>query len=342
MRKRLGFTPLERKLRTLGGVKNVQQGWGLKPHLSFLTGFTIVELLTALVIIAILVGVLIPAMSMVRRIAKETAQKHQFTTIDMALMAFKNDYGDYPPSNWPDFVPPPFRFDYCGAQKLAEALLGWDLMGFHPDSAWRGDGCDAAGTLGTVYDMTGFTEQQKQYNLEQRKGPYLELATTNAFRLGNISVNKPGLFNDTDPVLEPDTFVICDVFGVRRLTLASGKTVKAGTPIIYYKANTSSKNIAVFPLNDRIYDARNNQPLLELESLTKDGTPGEPHPLAIEVAQDYPVFYNDRYDYGSGIGYGIKDPKVTANRWPHRPDSYILISAGADGLYGTSDDIRNF
>jgi type II secretory pathway pseudopilin PulG len=300
---------------------------------SFLTGFTIVELLTALVVIALLVGLLIPAMSMVRRFAKETAQRHQLATIDMALMAFKNDYGDYPPSNWPDFIPPPPRFDYCGAQKLAEALLGWDLMGFHPDSDFRADGWNDAGFF--VYDTNN------PVFFGQRRGPYLELATANAFRLGNIPPNKPGLFNDTK-ILKGDTFVICDVFGVRRLTLASGETVKAGTPILYYKANTSSKNIDVFPLNDRIYDARNNQRLLELESLTKDGTLGEPHPLAVEVASDYPVFYNDRYDYGIGIGYGIRDPKVTAKPWPHRPDSYILISAGADGLYGTSDDIRNF
>ena len=38
----------------------------------------------------------------------------------------------------------------------------------------------------------------------------------------------------------------------------------------------------------------------------------------------------------------ITDPKVTAVDWPYRPDSYILISAGVDGLYGTNDDICNF
>jgi hypothetical protein len=38
----------------------------------------------------------------------------------------------------------------------------------------------------------------------------------------------------------------------------------------------------------------------------------------------------------------IRDPKVLARAWPYRPDSYILISAGPDGLYGTNDDIRNF
>ena len=38
----------------------------------------------------------------------------------------------------------------------------------------------------------------------------------------------------------------------------------------------------------------------------------------------------------------IRDPKVHARPWPYRPDSYLLISAGMDGIYGTDDDIRNF
>jgi len=60
-------------------------------------GFTLVEVMTAVTIIVILVALLMPALSMVRRMANETAQKAQFAAIDMAIMAFKNDYGDYPP-----------------------------------------------------------------------------------------------------------------------------------------------------------------------------------------------------------------------------------------------------
>ena len=41
------------------------------------------------------------------------------------------------------------------------------------------------------------------------------------------------------------------------------------------------------------------------------------------------------YDY-------IADKKATTIKWPSNPDSYLLISAGADGLYGTGDDICNF
>ena len=43
--------------------------------------------------------------------------------------------------------------------------------------------------------------------------------------------------------------------------------------------------------------------------------------------------------------YKIVDQKVleaSGILWPYRADSYILISAGIDGLYGTSDDMTNF
>ena len=47
-------------------------------------------------------------------------------------------------------------------------------------------------------------------------------------------------------------------------------------------------------------------------------------------------------DYGKEVFYEyIRDPKIMATPWPYRPDSYILISAGADGEYGTGDDITN-
>ncbi|MDX2197651.1 MAG: type II secretion system protein [Phycisphaerae bacterium] len=38
----------------------------------------------------------------------------------------------------------------------------------------------------------------------------------------------------------------------------------------------------------------------------------------------------------------IVDPKITAKAQPFNPDSYLLVSPGVDGLYGTADDIANF
>ena len=273
------------------------------------TGFTVVELLAALGIIALLVGLLIPALSMVRRTAKETKQKAQFMTIGLALTAFKNDYGDYPRSDW--LLPPASGSDYCGAQKLTEALLGWDLLGFHPESDFRSNGYNDDRVF--IYDA------DNPVFFDQRREPYLERGSDNAFRLGNISIRYPGMFNNTAP-LEPNTFVLCDVFGAKKVMLANGKTVRAGAPILYYRANTSGKTIR------EIYNVQDNDALVQV----KQQADNKEHPLTRPGGQ-----FQYFYEY-------IRDPKISARPWPYRPDSYILISAGVDGLYGTGDDIRNF
>jgi prepilin-type N-terminal cleavage/methylation domain-containing protein len=266
-------------------------------------GFTLVELLTVLAIITMRVGLLVPSLAMVRTLAREAEQRAQLNTIGLALTAFRDSYGDYPPSDDPR--------GYGGAQKLAEALLGWDLLGFHPDSAWRPDGRDAFG--------------DQMYNpatLDERRGPYLEAGTTDAFAVRDLFAN---------PVpLAPGTFVICDAFGARDVILANGQNVRAGTPILYYRANTSSRMLDGGDPAGSIYNIQDNAALVGLGSIRD---PGAPHALEL-------VFYSDNG--------GIVDPKasdfaaVPAFLWPYRPDSYLLISAGADGLYGTSDDITNF
>jgi type II secretory pathway pseudopilin PulG len=296
-----------------------------------------IEILVVLGIIALLVGMLLPAVHAVQKMAKETKQKAQLTAIEFGLAAFKNDYGDYPPSDWWNPAVAGGRQDYCGAQKLAEALLGWDLLGFHPNSAWLADGLDRSGAP-TVYTAPN--------SLEKRKERYVELETAGVFRLGESAPGaRDGLFVDTG-VLSPYTHVLCDVFSVneRKIVLGSGKTVSPGTPILYYKANPASKifpavmnpGAAVLePLEGYIYNGRDNWPLLSLGKLKNTGrlpagAPTNVHPLE-----------------GAGVGWGpfylyVRDPKVQARAWPCRPDSYILISAGADGLYGTNDDICNF
>ena len=90
-------------------------------------GFTIVELLTTVTIIAMLIGLLIPSLRMVRAAARDAKQRAQLTTLGMAISAFRNDYGDYPPSAWTKVVNISMQ-QYGGIQMLTEALVGWDLM----------------------------------------------------------------------------------------------------------------------------------------------------------------------------------------------------------------------
>jgi len=282
------------------------------------SGFTMMEMLIVLGILMLLVGLLIPALTAVKNIAKETKQKAQFSTIELALAGFKNDHGDYPPSDWA------LGANYCGAQKLTEALLGWDLLGFHPNSAWRADGLDTVGGVGT-YDPTKSRDLEPPGGdgipdtMNERKEPYLELGTASAFKLGDLYRTNP---NWTD-TLAPDTYVLCDAFTKKKIILpATGRTVRAGTPILYYRANTSQKLIR------GIYKVDDNDALVQLEA---NADLRVQHPLT-DATNVFQFFY-DQY---------IRDPKIEARAWPYRPDSYLLISAGADGLYGTPDDIRNF
>jgi prepilin-type N-terminal cleavage/methylation domain-containing protein len=282
------------------------------------TGMTLVELLVVLGIIALLAGILIPALTLVQRTARETKQQAQFSAIDLALTGYKNDFGDYPPSD----LTTGFG-GYCGAQKMTEALFGWDLSGFHPDTAWRADGLDMTGGAGS-YDPA----QTRDINndgvpdtFDERKEPYLDLASDNVFRLGSTT-DRQGLFLETGP-LAPVTYVICDVFGYQKIRLLNGQTVTAGAPILYYRANTSEKTIR------GVYNPYDNDALVQIKELA-DNRGDRRHPLGWSD-NDYQYFY----DY-------IRDPKIEARAWPYKPDSYILISAGADGIYGSSDDIRNF
>jgi prepilin-type N-terminal cleavage/methylation domain-containing protein len=321
------------------------------------SGLTLIEILVVVGVIAILVGMLVPSLRMVKNAAREVKQKAQFTAIELGLAAFKNDHGEYPESKWwnpADGAAVPQ--DYCGAQKLAEALLGWDLMGFHPRSAWRSDGLDIGGGSGT-YDPVPRARGDADNNgildtLEERRGPYIEMDTANVFRLGCSPANvNDGLYPDTSGpagLLAPMTHVLTDVFEVpeRRVQIpivdATGQvtlqTRVPGTPILYYRADPSRKTLNQWAAPEvNIYNARDNVPLISLGRLADARKP-------INVRRKHPV---DSWVNGFEAFYRyVSDPQVSRPLdnwwWPYRPDSYLLISAGPDGLYGTEDDVRNF
>ena len=50
---------------------------------------------------------------------------------------------------------------------------------------------------------------------------------------------------------------------------------------------------------------------------------------------------DDTGDYEHFYGY-IHNTNVTAGDVPYKADSFILISAGEDGIYGNEDDVANF
>ena len=282
--------------------------------------FTIVELLTVMSIIVILIGLLVPALNMVRRYAYEVKQQAQFHSIDAAIELFNSEFDGYPDSSALD----PMGESYCGAMKLAEAMMGQDLMGFHPDSVFYSNGTD--GTKMLYPDATQVPADEYRNNLSTRKGPYLPLENANAYLLADV------YGADNTAPFAAGHFVLCDVY--RRVThKTTGK--KIGMPILYYKANTSRTRHDVTNPDDpeNIYNYRDNQ---ELVLLGKPWDPpaagGTPHRLAIEGSTPP----------GTRFYMNTRNEKVTTASRPYKADTFILISAGYDGEYGTPDDICNF
>lgn len=302
-------------------------------------GLTVVELLVVLTVMALLVSLLLPAVAMVMNMANVTKQKAQFATISIALESFRNDFGDYPES---DNLQPgdPMtnngNYDYCGAQKLSEAMIGYDLFGVHPKTKFQDDGKWDTGTADQyIADPTS-----SNYNGNQRKGPYIEVEKAGAVRLVDLyDMANPG-------GLRGDTYVMTDTFkrfNSKYQTALLNKTPplqtegKIGTPILYYKARVNKVRFQTGNNDEKIFDRLDNQKLIDAgvpwdttleHDLQTGATPPKPGPV---------YFYDNEYIVNKNLTSPISNDAI-----PYNKDSFILISAGKDGLYGTEDDIFNF
>jgi type II secretory pathway pseudopilin PulG len=295
-------------------------------------GFTMVEVFVAVAIIAALISLIIPALTMVRKSAAMARQRAQFHSIEIALEAFRADFGDYPESIENSLTEGLFKA-YPGAMKLAEAIIGQDGFGFHPRSEFRNDGLADWNGDGTyddpdesVYHVGQITPHEgDDENLTARKGPYLELETANAVKLNHLYYENGAVLFPEDTV---DKFVLADMFrNVKHLSTSKD----TGMPILYYRANTSRfkhdpADYSTQP-DDNIYDYRDNQFIVGL-GLPSDST--FVHPMS-GTGGDSSIFYKNTLN-----------PNFTDPKRPYRADSFILLSAGPDGQYGTPDDVFNF
>ncbi len=324
-------------------------------------GFTIVELLTVMGVIVVLISLLLPALSMVRDFSREIQQKAQFHSIEVGVGMYENDFGSLPPSadNYDSKRAeglPKYNGTNCtaadsytGAMKLAEAMVGMDMLGFHPNSGFYANGVNrvrytnAAGTIVQTDEQIYRADQDTNFqtmeeNLDSRKGPYVDLENANAFRLGKVY---NGIGNFSAPSYIPNVsaadgpLVLCDVFSIKR---HSGE--KTGTPVLYFKARTrfsrqdkdhgETTNDDYEDDEDDIYNIADNVNILDLGVANEANTK---HPV---IEQSTDGFGIDQFEKM------IVNNKIASIKRPYRASSFILWSAGKDGLYGTSDDIFNF
>ena len=307
-------------------------------------GFTIVELLTVMGVISVLIGLMVPALALVKDYSKRIQQKAQFHGIDMGMEMFKTEFGSYPRSDDNSLlaVAPADPTEYCGANKLAEAMVGLDLIGFHPNADFRSDGQNTvADNLGipqtlNVYDTQGTNAwwQDGQENIDSRKGPFVDLEHANAFRMNEVYPN-PAPFTANFQTLDASganvtlyPLVLCDVYAQKRSGMGAKKT---GTPILYFRARTnySQQNYSIDnDAKNDIYNLEDNINLLSL-GMPNDGT-------------TFSVYTSGTGDVLENFENMIVNENVQTIRRPYRADAYILISAGKDGDFGTADDVFNF
>lgn len=286
------------------------------------TGFTIIELLTVMSIIIILLSIIVPSLNAVRRYARVVKQKGQFHDIGKGLEMFSIEFDGYPGSSALDLG----GQDYCGAMKLCEAMVGQDGLGFHPDSVFDDIGRAIDGTTELYFNRTPLSippTVAEEQNLRTRKVKYMEGADVQIAAIETVFLGDYGNFDD------PCCPILCDVF--KRNELRSTKGEKLGMPVLYFRADPSKLTHDVnqgVTNGTNIYNYLDNDELLVIDVPWM--TAGTKHPM-YDPAKRGPLFYRN-----------TRDKAVTVIDKPHNPNSYILISAGWDGLYGTRDDVYNF
>jgi prepilin-type N-terminal cleavage/methylation domain-containing protein len=304
-------------------------------------GFTLVELMVAIGIIALLAGILVPVVVHARKAAASARSHRDLETIRVALDSYKNDWGMYPPiaplpatinnasdptSNINNADGKPMLM-YDGAHALYTALM---LRG---NARMSHSGAIAGG--GRSYGPYLNAEQVK--SISDPTAPAATIITNGEHCLLADSYGNPILYVPAYPV--PLNYTITAIQKTPPNKYVADSTNPAGAPAPFYDfhaipqqipdPNTSSSAKIVPFHNSKL----SNSGLDEMRVLLGDG--GYPGSTGMVPAN-------------ATAPDGVIDTTPPANEQAAMTGPYLLWTAGPDGRFGINettqkcDDICNF
>jgi len=309
-------------------------------------GFTLIELLTVVAIIAMLTALFGVGTRKIKILQRNLQQKAVFHGMEIGLELFAKDFDGYPNSGQVSDT----GGVVCGAQRLAEALLGRDERGFHPRTKWH-PSLDLAAPQPPYPGPDLYTEVTES----NRKDPYIELKHGGVHTLAELygsSIGTTTAYTSAGATIGTQRApVVTDVFNYAHVTI-NGETEKVGLPVLYFKAD-STKRFRVDETNQPalatperytqwVYNYSDNEPLLTANWLRDIEEAAPRAGLDVHYYEDgksnAQVFYESLTEREEDMNNdGVKEFFKAYNT-----GTFILISAGYDGIYGTKDDITNF
>ncbi|MFQ5462143.1 MAG: type II secretion system protein [Phycisphaerae bacterium] len=344
-------------------------------------GFSLVELLTVVFIISLLISILIPSLTSARNAAKKARTNADIRALGTALQLFKNDNErDFPQTNGfpPSFSHPPIR-ESSGGDSVFDPVIGefpfvknTSVTPIAYGAHWLPAmlmGVDQLGYVPRKNVPPEFRSQPDQWYVPNPGGGsdepfprmpfYIEPGGVKTVRTEDLRGRPPSNMARLFPTWEETRHlpVFVDSFD---------------QPILYYVANRHGRKTNMVDIQHNASNRYDGGPpyyfhvdnwgftgksLQNEDGWGWDFGGGGDHPIAEpgdeltadllmqeEHRKTFARFVLDR-TIASKFEEALNEGEtIDANAplLPANPDSFLLISAGVDGQYGTSDDITNY
>lgn len=324
--------------------------------------FSLAELLVVIGIIALLIAILVPALSSIRDKARQTNIAGKLGSIGKGLDIFSTDFGEYPdstfrydPIDWQGVYPTKTR-QLSGAHWLARAMAGHDLQGV---------------------DAQGFTLRDAEA-LQAQNTPLRTVAQLADLPRKSRYVTDDLFARDNDKTVFPGPNGD-DAAGTSFRFLPTGQFVmyedQFGSPILYYRANRQASEPFCYAGNGKAKPGASGDRLGIYRQADNARLAGGPGSGAIPATfgwnysgrcgehqmrdfgwdpQPANGLISPRFSDRSFVGHLADRSVVPAGSFnagpdippqlvrPHNPERFILLSAGKDMTFGTEDDVGNF